>query len=662
MGKKSKKEKKHKSKKDHKKKKHRSRSSDSNSASTDSSRSPSRDRSSTTSTKKMAPPSQTAKASMASFFPDQSKSNYYLSQKSEMLLFDKIKEPEEKVENFVWRKKNQQTGVDKLNPEKVMLINQLKQEETARELEKLKKRKIEREREREERERERDFMQRQKETEYHKEWEKQEDSFHLKQVKLRSKIRIEEGRAKPIDLLAKYINAQEDDLAIEMHEPYTYLNGLTIRDLEDLIVDIKVYSDLELGVNADYWRDITIVTEDELKKLQKLDKDSREHAGDRRDGMNQAVLQDVSSLFRGKTYNELIQLEDSIKSKIQNETGIDIDYWESLLGQLKAHMARARLRDRHKEILVQKLNRLKKQQGIQDEDSEESAFDKRIKERIRKEEEQYEAKQRELKEKGIIEDEESDEEIMDAFDKAAKSEENEEANELELNSLAISDYQAGNYSPILIRQDDLPVDTFIITQKEDNKRMQLKRAQVLGTGSVKPDEEEEFEKKAREKIAIGEEELSGDETSTSNNKPKEGKSSTQEVELAQQTYVWSDKYRPRKPKYYNRVHTGYDWNQYNKKHYDIDNPPPKTVQGYKLNIFYPDLIDKTKTPVYSVTPCKDNKDFSVLRFHAGPPYEDVAFKIVSKEWDISHRHGFRNQFQNGIYQLWFHFRKWKYRR
>ena len=45
--------------------------------------------------------------------------------------------------------------------------------------------------------------------------------------------------------------------------------------MEDLLVDIKVYSDLELGINGDYWRDITIVTEDELKKLQKLDKNSR---------------------------------------------------------------------------------------------------------------------------------------------------------------------------------------------------------------------------------------------------------------------------------------------------------------------------------------------------------------------------------------------------
>jgi len=29
--------------------------------------------------------------------------------------------------------------------------------------------------------------------------------------------------------------------AVEMHEPYTYLNGLTVDDLEDLLVDIGVY-------------------------------------------------------------------------------------------------------------------------------------------------------------------------------------------------------------------------------------------------------------------------------------------------------------------------------------------------------------------------------------------------------------------------------------
>ena len=60
-----------------------------------------------------------------------------------------------------------------------------------------------------------------------------------------------------------------------------------------------------------------------------------------------------------------------------------------------------------------------------------------------------------------------------------------------------------------------------------------------------------------------------------------------------QVYWWHEKYRPRKPKYFNRVHTGYEWNKYNQTHYDHDNPPPKVVQGYKFNIFYPDLIDKS---------------------------------------------------------------------
>jgi hypothetical protein len=55
-------------------------------------------------------------------------------------------------------------------------------------------------------------------------------------------------------------------------------------------------------------------------------------------------------------------------------------------------------------------------------------------------------------------------------------------------------------------------------------------------------------------------------------------------------------------RYFNRVKTGYDWNKYNQTHYDHDNPPPKSVQGYKFNIFYPDLIDRSRTPGYVLEP------------------------------------------------------------
>ena len=35
-----------------------------------------------------------------------------------------------------------------------------------------------------------------------------------------------------------------------------------------------------------------------------------------------------------------------------------------------------------------------------------------------------------------------------------------------------------------------------------------------------------------------------------------------------ETYSWEDKYRPRKPRYLNKVHTGYEWNKYNQTHYE----------------------------------------------------------------------------------------------
>lgn len=120
---------------------------------------------------------------------------------------------------------------------------------------------------------------------------------------------------------------------------------------------------------------------------------------------------------------------------------------------------------------------------------------------------------------------------------------------------------------------------------------------------------------------------------------------------------WANKHRPRKPRYFNRVQMGYEWNKYNQTHYDHDNPPPKVVQGYKFNIFYPDLIDKSKAPTYRIERENGRKrgqsfapageeDTCLIRFISGPPYEDLAFRIVDKEWDYSAKRerGFRSSF------------------
>ncbi|KAF2307487.1 hypothetical protein P3X46_004115 [Hevea brasiliensis] len=129
-----------------------------------------------------------------------------------------------------------------------------------------------------------------------------------------------------------------------------------------------------------------------------------------------------------------------------------------------------------------------------------------------------------------------------------------------------------------------------------------------------------------------------------------------------QVYWWHDKYQPRKPKYFNRVHTGYEWNKYNQTHYDHNNPPLKIVQGYKFNIFYPELVDKTKAPNYTIEKDRNIDETCVIRFHAGPPYGDIAFLIVNKEWEYSHKKGFKCTFERGILHVYFNFKHYRYKR
>lgn len=176
------------------------------------------------------------------------------------------------LSTFVWSKKLGKEGLLGVGREELEMRNRYKQEENKRELEKVKKRRQERELERQQREEEMTMLQRGKEAAQLEQWARQEDQFHLEQARLRSRIRIQDGRAKPIDLLAKYISAEEEVDAVEMHEPYTYLRGLHVKDLEDLIEDIKVYKELERGKNLDYWNDITVIVEDELHKLRKLER------------------------------------------------------------------------------------------------------------------------------------------------------------------------------------------------------------------------------------------------------------------------------------------------------------------------------------------------------------------------------------------------------
>ncbi|KAK9409171.1 cactin [Crotalus adamanteus] len=542
---------------------------------------------------------------------------------------------------FIWSKALEKKGIGHLEEKELKDRNKRIQEENRLELQKVKQLRLEREREKAMREQELEMLQREKEAEHFKTWEEQEDNFHLQQAKLRSKIRIRDGRAKPIDLLAKYISAEDDDLAVEMHEPYTFLNGLTVSDMEDLLEDIQVYMELEQGKNVDFWRDMTIITEDEIAKLRKLEA-SGKGPGERREGVNASVSSDVQSVFKGKTYNQLQVIYQGIEGKIlAGGPNLDIGYWESLLQQLKAYMARARLRERHQDVLRQKLYKLKQEQGVESEP---------LFPIMKKEPPSPEAASSSHRlvpeEKAPAQPGPSSAEPRTEPEAEAKAEGDGEAVLIEedLIQQSLDDYDAGKYSPRLLTSHELPFDAHVVDADEDLQRLQLSRQQLQVTGDASESAEDIFFRRAKEGMGADEAQFSV------------------EMPLTGKAYLWADKYRPRKPRFFNRVHTGFEWNKYNQTHYDFDNPPPKIVQGYKFNIFYPDLINKRSTPEYFLEACPDNKDFATLRFHAGPPYEDIAFKIVNREWEYSHRHGFRCQFANGIFQLWFHFKRYRYRR
>ncbi|XP_026465647.1 LOW QUALITY PROTEIN: cactin-like [Ctenocephalides felis] len=544
---------------------------------------------------------------------------------------------------FVWSKKLDKEGLKNISHEEIEVRNRHKQLENKMELEKVKKRRLERELEKQQREEEQSMMQRSKEAAQFEEWERQEDRFHLEQARLRSCIRIQDGRAKPIDLLAKYINSQDEVDAVEMHEPYTYLNGLDATDLEDLIEDIKVYKELEKGNNIDYWNDLTVIVEDELHKLRKIAGQAESAAVVRREGIHQAVVKDVTEVFKGKTTNQLDQLQKQIENKISGTTtdGIDIGYWESLLSQLKAHMARARLRDKHQEILKRKLQLLQAEQQVStNSESVEHVAESRVPVESNTGQAANKPKDNDRKENT----ENSEEEVDYDSDESQSP-----ARDLLTASFAL--YEQGCYSPVYLTPAQLEPGTVIVEEEVDTKRLEFKRDTILNGSSNKEQSLSKLELSLRTEARRG---MGGDEAEFS------VEAGIGEFDIP--VYLWSDKYRPRKPRYFNRVHTGFEWNKYNQTHYDMDNPPPKIVQGYKFNIFYPDLINKSDTPEYFLTPCPDNKDFAILRFKAGPPYEDIAFKIVAREWEYSYKRGFRCQFHNNVFQLWFHFKRYRYRR
>jgi hypothetical protein len=127
-------------------------------------------------------------------------------------------------------------------------------------------------------------------------WRRVEDSFHLKQAKLRSKIRLEEGRGKPIDHLARYIaygdgrNELGPEEELDLKEPQAYLKGCSLGDYEDLLADIEVYRVVDGGRNDEFWDDVVKLATSEIKRA--------ENARRRAEDVHSTVQTDILKIFK----------------------------------------------------------------------------------------------------------------------------------------------------------------------------------------------------------------------------------------------------------------------------------------------------------------------------------------------------------------------------
>jgi hypothetical protein len=318
----------------------------------------------------------------------------------------------------------------------------------------------------------------------------------------------------------------------------------------------------------------------------------------------------------------LEKLEKQIRTKLSSNEPIDTDYWEHLLKSLLSYKARAKLRSISQSILDTRMGGLRRQQAAE-----------------------AEALRLQLEERAPI-----------STSDAGVTEEDGERIDGERHPL--------DPEPLLrLRPEDKSLEA--MSEQEFVEKLAEERRKVSKLGYVPSRGQAGAltgQPNAKRQRTDG-----GDAGGSSSNvfdrEVARGLGENEELFTQEEEVItknraqWAGQHRPRKPKYFGRVQLGYEWNKYNQTHYDQDNPPPKVVQGYKFNVFYPDLVDKMKAPTYRIERENGRKrgqtlapagedDTCLIRFIAGPPYEDIAFRIVDKEWDYSAKRerGFKSSF------------------
>lgn len=254
-------------------------------------------------------------------------------------------------EKFVWKKKIERDVAQGADLDMFSIKAEKKrQKERMAEIEKVKKRREERALEKAQHEEEMAMLARERARAEFQDWEKKEEEFHFDQSKVRSEIRLREGRAKAIDLLSKHLNGS-DDLDIELNEPYMVFQGLTVKEMEELRGDIKMHLDLdtETPTHVEYWKALLVVCDWELAEARK--KDALDRARVRGEeppaellaeerGIHSRIEADVRDYLHKKTYRELEDIHAGVETQLRSGTAKVVEFWEAILKRIHIYKAK----------------------------------------------------------------------------------------------------------------------------------------------------------------------------------------------------------------------------------------------------------------------------------------------------------------------------------
>jgi len=170
-----------------------------------------------------------------------------------------------------------------------------------------------------------------------------ENTFNLKQAKLRSETRIAEGREKNVDILTiiqrlynKNTTIANPKIPTNYLDFLKFLSSIRIDEYADLLVDINLHRQFEgEGEYVQFWdcAEALVILYIDISK-NSINK-SKDEFDIYKEGIDESVEDDTKKMLLSKSFEELVQFEQKTKQKLANlNLETEMSFWETMLKRI----------------------------------------------------------------------------------------------------------------------------------------------------------------------------------------------------------------------------------------------------------------------------------------------------------------------------------------